>query len=228
MQLGLIGLGKMGGNMRERLRRPATRWSATTSTLRFRTSSPSPSWSRSSPGRGSCGRWCRPGRSPGHRGQARRPARARRPGHRRRQLAFTDDFENEKLLKAKGIGYLDCGVSGGIWGLENGYGLMVGGTKPMSRGPCRSSTRCVPRAARRGFRARRQGRCGALHEDGAQRHRVRPDGRLCRGLRVARPEGHRRGRPRVPSRPGPVAPSCGPGCSTSWSRRWRRTPPWRT
>jgi 6-phosphogluconate dehydrogenase len=32
------------------------------------------------------------------------------------------------LLKPKGIGYLDCGVSGGIWGLENGYGLMVGGT----------------------------------------------------------------------------------------------------
>jgi 6-phosphogluconate dehydrogenase len=41
---------------------------------------------------------------------------------------FTEDFENEKLLKAKGIGYLDCGVSGGIWGLDNGYGLMVGGT----------------------------------------------------------------------------------------------------
>jgi 6-phosphogluconate dehydrogenase len=41
---------------------------------------------------------------------------------------YTDDFENEKLLKAKGIGYLDCGVSGGIWGLENGYGLMVGGS----------------------------------------------------------------------------------------------------
>ena len=40
---------------------------------------------------------------------------------------FTDDFENEKLLRAKGIGYLDCGVSGGIWGLKNGYGLMVGG-----------------------------------------------------------------------------------------------------
>ncbi|GIL34707.1 phosphogluconate dehydrogenase (NAD(+)-dependent, decarboxylating) [Phycicoccus sp. DTK01] len=41
---------------------------------------------------------------------------------------FTDDAVHEKLLKAKGIGYLDCGVSGGIWGLENGYGLMVGGT----------------------------------------------------------------------------------------------------
>ncbi|MDO5502522.1 MAG: decarboxylating 6-phosphogluconate dehydrogenase [Actinomycetia bacterium] len=42
---------------------------------------------------------------------------------------FTEDFEHEKLLKARGIGYLDCGVSGGIWGLDNGYGLMVGGTK---------------------------------------------------------------------------------------------------
>ena len=42
---------------------------------------------------------------------------------------FTDDFENAAMLKDKGIGYLDCGVSGGIWGLENGYGLMVGGLK---------------------------------------------------------------------------------------------------
>ena len=42
---------------------------------------------------------------------------------------FTEDFEHEKMLKAKGIGYLDCGVSGGIWGRDNGYGLMVGGTK---------------------------------------------------------------------------------------------------
>ncbi|MBT9258004.1 decarboxylating 6-phosphogluconate dehydrogenase [Phycicoccus sp. MAQZ13P-2] len=41
---------------------------------------------------------------------------------------FTDDAVHEKLLRAQGIGYLDCGVSGGIWGLENGYGLMVGGT----------------------------------------------------------------------------------------------------
>ena len=40
---------------------------------------------------------------------------------------FTDDSENARLLKAKGIGYVDCGVSGGVWGLENGYGLMVGG-----------------------------------------------------------------------------------------------------
>lgn len=40
---------------------------------------------------------------------------------------YTDDEENAKLLAAKGIKYLDCGVSGGVWGLKNGYGLMVGG-----------------------------------------------------------------------------------------------------
>ncbi len=40
---------------------------------------------------------------------------------------FTDDLVNSATLSAKGVGYLDCGVSGGVWGLENGYGLMVGG-----------------------------------------------------------------------------------------------------
>jgi 6-phosphogluconate dehydrogenase (decarboxylating) len=32
-----------------------------------------------------------------------------------------------ELLAQAGIGYLDCGVSGGVWGRHNGYGLMVGG-----------------------------------------------------------------------------------------------------
>ena len=40
---------------------------------------------------------------------------------------FTDDAEHAVRLKAKGIDFLDCGVSGGVWGLANGYGLMVGG-----------------------------------------------------------------------------------------------------
>ena len=40
---------------------------------------------------------------------------------------FTDDFAHAEALKPKGIDYLDCGVSGGVWGLVNGYGLMVGG-----------------------------------------------------------------------------------------------------
>ena len=40
---------------------------------------------------------------------------------------FTDDVVHAAQLAPKGIGYLDVGVSGGIWGLDNGYGLMVGG-----------------------------------------------------------------------------------------------------
>ena len=40
---------------------------------------------------------------------------------------FTEDFKHSALLAEKGIKYLDCGVSGGVWGLENGYGLMAGG-----------------------------------------------------------------------------------------------------
>ena len=40
---------------------------------------------------------------------------------------FTEDFKHEALLAEKGVKYLDCGVSGGVWGLENGYGLMAGG-----------------------------------------------------------------------------------------------------
>jgi 6-phosphogluconate dehydrogenase len=42
---------------------------------------------------------------------------------------FTDDKVHADMLGEKGIGYVDAGVSGGVWGLENGYALMVGGTK---------------------------------------------------------------------------------------------------
>ncbi|MYR07690.1 decarboxylating 6-phosphogluconate dehydrogenase [Gordonia sp. SID5947] len=41
---------------------------------------------------------------------------------------YTDDLPNAQALGDKGIGYIDCGVSGGVWGLENGYGLMAGGS----------------------------------------------------------------------------------------------------
>jgi 6-phosphogluconate dehydrogenase len=40
---------------------------------------------------------------------------------------FTDDFTHSALLAQSGVRYVDAGVSGGIWGLKNGYGLMVGG-----------------------------------------------------------------------------------------------------
>jgi 6-phosphogluconate dehydrogenase len=40
---------------------------------------------------------------------------------------FTTDRENAELLGDRGIKYVDVGVSGGIWGAKNGYGLMAGG-----------------------------------------------------------------------------------------------------
>jgi len=41
---------------------------------------------------------------------------------------YTEDAPHAKLLAEKGIGFIDAGVSGGIWGLTEGYGLMVGGS----------------------------------------------------------------------------------------------------
>jgi 6-phosphogluconate dehydrogenase len=40
---------------------------------------------------------------------------------------WTDDQTHGEMLAAKGIGFVDCGVSGGVWGLQNGYALMYGG-----------------------------------------------------------------------------------------------------
>ena len=129
MQLGLIGLGKMGGNMRERIRRaghevvgfdrnPAVSDAKTLAGLVKALDAPRTVWvmvPAGAPTRDTVEQLSKlldKGDMVIDGGNSR----------------FTDDFENEKLLKAKGIGYLDCGVSGGIWGLENGYGLMVGGT----------------------------------------------------------------------------------------------------
>ena len=42
---------------------------------------------------------------------------------------WTDDKINADLLAEKGIGFVDCGVSGGVWGLKNGYALMTGGSE---------------------------------------------------------------------------------------------------
>jgi 6-phosphogluconate dehydrogenase len=53
---------------------------------------------------------------------------------------WTDDLKHAELVGPKGIGYLDCGVSGGVWGLENGYALMCGGARSTSRPCSRCST----------------------------------------------------------------------------------------
>jgi 6-phosphogluconate dehydrogenase len=40
---------------------------------------------------------------------------------------YRDDLKHSKLLSEKGIHLLDCGTSGGVWGRERGYCLMIGG-----------------------------------------------------------------------------------------------------
>ncbi len=42
---------------------------------------------------------------------------------------WKDTRERGKRVAEKGIHYLDCGTSGGVWGLQNGYCLMYGGNK---------------------------------------------------------------------------------------------------
>jgi 6-phosphogluconate dehydrogenase len=42
---------------------------------------------------------------------------------------FSDDIRHAADLAENGVRFVDCGVSGGVWGLENGYGLMAGGSE---------------------------------------------------------------------------------------------------
>jgi 6-phosphogluconate dehydrogenase len=129
MQLGLIGLGKMGGNMRERIRRaghevvgydrnPAVSDVADLPGLVAALAAPRVVWVMVPAGAPT-------------RDTVAALAEVLEPGDLvidGGNSRFTDDFANAELLADKGIGYLDCGVSGGIWGLDNGYGLMAGGS----------------------------------------------------------------------------------------------------
>ncbi len=46
---------------------------------------------------------------------------------------YVDDIRRAAELKAKGIAYVDVGTSGGVWGLERGYCLMIGGEPEVVR-----------------------------------------------------------------------------------------------
>ncbi|CAB4637741.1 unannotated protein [freshwater metagenome] len=130
MQIGLIGLGKMGGNMRSRLRKNGievtgfarTREVADCESIEemvSKISSPRVVWVMVPHGKPTdeiidkLETLLEKGDLVIEGGNSR----------------FTDDVRHAEQLAQKGIGYLDCGVSGGVWGLENGYGLMVGGPK---------------------------------------------------------------------------------------------------
>lgn len=42
---------------------------------------------------------------------------------------FTEDARHAEYADQRSVGFMDAGVSGGVWGLKNGYGLMVGGAR---------------------------------------------------------------------------------------------------
>lgn len=46
---------------------------------------------------------------------------------------FKDDARRSRTLKEKGINYVDVGTSGGVWGLERGYCMMIGGPEDAAR-----------------------------------------------------------------------------------------------
>ena len=46
---------------------------------------------------------------------------------------FKDDARRAKGLREKGINYIDVGTSGGVWGLERGYCMMIGGPEETAR-----------------------------------------------------------------------------------------------
>jgi len=129
MELGLIGLGKMGGNMRERLRRAGhtvigydrnadVSDVASIEELVEKLPSPKVVWvmvPAGDPTRETVrtlGELLSEGDVVVDGGNSR----------------WTDDKQHAEELAPKGIGFVDCGVSGGVWGLENGYALMAGGS----------------------------------------------------------------------------------------------------
>lgn len=128
MHLGLIGLGKMGGNMRERIRRaghevvgfdrnPEVRDVDSLKAMVEALPAPRTVWVMVPAGEATRATVAELGEMLDEGDLVIDGGNSR----------FTDDAVNAETLAAKGIGYLDCGVSGGVWGLENGYGLMVGG-----------------------------------------------------------------------------------------------------
>lgn len=129
MRIGLIGLGKMGGNMRERIRHAGHEVVGYSHDPEV---SDVASLSELVAALPETGRvvWVMVPSGEPTRSTVAELAGLLSPGDlviEGGNSRFTDDLEHAKLLADQHIGYLDVGVSGGVWGLENGYALMVGG-----------------------------------------------------------------------------------------------------
>ncbi len=128
MDIGLIGLGKMGGNMRQRLRNgghtvvgydrnPDVSDVGSLAELVEALPSPKVVWVMVPAGEATRETVAELGTLLGQGDVVVDGGNSR----------WTDDLANAEALAVSGIGYVDCGVSGGVWGLENGYALMYGG-----------------------------------------------------------------------------------------------------
>ncbi|MDP4503938.1 phosphogluconate dehydrogenase (NAD(+)-dependent, decarboxylating) [Nonomuraea turcica] len=128
MQIGMVGLGKMGGNMAERLRRgghevvgydrdPSISDVTSLKDLVERLQAPRVVWVMVPAGK--------PTQSTiDDLGEALDEGDIVVDGG---NSHYGDDQKHAAELAEKGIGFVDCGVSGGVWGLTNGYALMCGG-----------------------------------------------------------------------------------------------------
>jgi len=131
MKLGMIGLGRMGGNMAERLRRhghtvigmdPGKPDAEAHSVEELvpqlaADGQPSIAWVMVPAGQITDDTICA-------------LAEALSPGDvviDGGNSNYVDSLRHAHLLDSKGIAFVDCGTSGGVWGLDNGYCLMVGG-----------------------------------------------------------------------------------------------------
>ena len=129
MHLGLVGLGKMGGNMRTRLRNaghtvvgydrdPELSDVESLEALVDALPSPKVVWVMVPAGAATHETVDRLGELLGEGDLVVDGGNSR----------WTDDQAHAGALAEKGVGFVDCGVSGGVWGLENGYALMYGGS----------------------------------------------------------------------------------------------------
>ncbi len=131
MQIGLIGLGKMGANMAERLRRGghqvvgfdrdpnSKRDVGSLDELVAALDAPRAVWVMVPSGE--------PTRATVTAlGDVLRAGDIIIDGGNSR---YTDDQMHAEQLAKKGVKFIDCGVSGGVWGLTEGYALMCGGDK---------------------------------------------------------------------------------------------------
>ena len=224
VNLGMVGLGRMGANMTERLREHGHTVETYARTNPERTAGSLVELATSSSSRGRL---------------ADDPGRRLRPSTRSRRCSgllehgdiivdggnsnFRDSQRRAAEAAKKSVAFLDAGVSGGIWGLKEGYCVMVGGD-------------AEPRASRSAVLQ------ATSTEEGGYAH-VGPSGAghfvkmVHNGIEYGMMQASRRGLRDhaglgVPGRPAQgrralaaTAPSSAAGCSTCSCSRWSRTRP---